>query len=120
MSVLKDLVKLADHLDRKGLHKESDVVDSLITKMAGDPFAPGRGMDRITLPGDEGDDPDEGGFDLEDLIEGIGVEGDSAALLMAFTHLSKEDEVKVWGQIVEIPEFAAALEKELYSRKFRR
>lgn len=34
MGVLKDLVKLADHLDRKGLKKESDLVDSLITKVA--------------------------------------------------------------------------------------
>lgn len=63
MSVLKDLVKLADHLDRKGLHKESDLIDSLITKMAmGDP------MDRDTHGGDKGDDPSEGIKD-SDLIE---------------------------------------------------
>jgi hypothetical protein len=63
MKVLKDLVKLADHLDRKGLHKESDLVDSLITKMAmGDP------MNRDTYGGDEGDDPSEGITD-SDLIE---------------------------------------------------
>ena len=32
--MLKDLVKLANHLDSKGLQKEADVLDSLITKWA--------------------------------------------------------------------------------------
>jgi len=30
--MLKDLVKLADHLDRKGLSKEADFLDSIIKK----------------------------------------------------------------------------------------
>lgn len=34
LQVIKDLVKVADSLDRKGLHKESDMVDALINKMA--------------------------------------------------------------------------------------
>ena len=33
--IIKDLVKVADSLDRKGLYKESDMVDALIQKMAG-------------------------------------------------------------------------------------
>ena len=35
IEVIKDLVKVADSLDRKGLYKESDMVDALIQKMAG-------------------------------------------------------------------------------------
>jgi hypothetical protein len=35
ISIVKDLVKVADSLDRKGLYKESDMVDSLIQKIAG-------------------------------------------------------------------------------------
>ena len=32
--MLKDLIKLADHLDRKGLAKEANYLDSLISKSA--------------------------------------------------------------------------------------
>jgi uncharacterized protein YjgD (DUF1641 family) len=56
MSILKELVKLADHFDKKGLHKESDVVDAIITRMASRPTW---GLEpRDVLPGDEGDAPE--------------------------------------------------------------
>jgi hypothetical protein len=35
IEVIKDLVKVADSLDKKGLYKESDLIDSLILKLAG-------------------------------------------------------------------------------------
>lgn len=42
--IIKDLVKVADSLDRKGLYKESDMVDALIQKMAGEfDYLKGRG-----------------------------------------------------------------------------
>lgn len=44
IEVIKDLVKVADSLDRKGLYKESDMVDALIQKMAGEfDYLKGRG-----------------------------------------------------------------------------
>ncbi len=39
--MIKDLVKLANRLDAKGLGKEADGLDGIITKMAGDsPYEP--------------------------------------------------------------------------------
>ena len=42
--IIKDLVKVANSLDQKGLYKESDMVDALIQKMAGEfDYLKGRG-----------------------------------------------------------------------------
>lgn len=49
IQVIKDLVKVADSLDRKGLYKESDMVDALINKMAS-----------YVLGGPEAGDPERG------------------------------------------------------------
>ena len=35
--MIKNLIKLADHLDKKGLHKEADYVDALLNKYAETP-----------------------------------------------------------------------------------
>lgn len=61
IEVIKDLVKVADSLDRKGLYKESDMVDALIQKMAG-------GVSLRDFPG-RGDFSPSGHGDNEPLSE---------------------------------------------------
>ena len=38
--MIKQLIKLANHLDAKGLSKEADYLDAVITKIAGCPSEP--------------------------------------------------------------------------------
>jgi len=38
--MIKQLIKLANHLDSKGLRKEADYLDAVITKIAGCPSEP--------------------------------------------------------------------------------
>ena len=47
MSVIKDMVRLADSLDRKGLRKEADDLDRIINKISQEMVMPGAATEQI-------------------------------------------------------------------------
>lgn len=47
MSVIKEMIRLADSLDRKGLRKEADYLDRIINKVAQDMVRPGAATEQL-------------------------------------------------------------------------
>jgi hypothetical protein len=47
MNVIKEMIRLADSLDRKGLRKEADYLDGIVKKLAGEMVMPGAATEQI-------------------------------------------------------------------------
>jgi hypothetical protein len=91
ISIVKDLVKVADSLDRKGLYKESDMVDSLIQKIAG--------RFDIMAGGDNPEEDDEGEPEDEQLIRFLEDKPRVLAKIIAGLSEDNMDSVLVDGKL---------------------